>query len=82
MNDLLRIFLFGMLSSAAWAAQAGTAAPACTEAVHLGQAQAANAGFASGQERVDEYLEFHARATEANGRSPLAARPSARSKTN
>jgi hypothetical protein len=81
MNTLRAIVLFGILSSTPLAVQAGTAAPACAESVHLRQPQAAGARLASVQERVDEYLEFHARATEANGRLPLAAWPGARSKT-
>jgi hypothetical protein len=75
MNGLYRIVVFaGLMGGAVFPAFAAPAPAECSAGAHLGQSNDP-APAASAQDRVEEYLEFHALATEANGPAPLFARP-------
>jgi hypothetical protein len=83
MNKVQGILVLGTFAAAIASAHAGSVASECTAGMHLGQrVQTPAAAVASLQERLDEYLELHARAVEANGRQPLGAWPKAPSETN
>jgi 3-dehydroquinate synthetase len=76
MNRLQRIVLLATLSAAAVAARADSVSMDCTAAVNLGHASVGGA-----RERVEEYLELHARAVES-GRLPLGPLPAASARAN
>jgi hypothetical protein len=82
MNKVDAVVLIAALMAAPASVRAGTATSACTAGMHLGQRSEMPAAVLTVDERVDEYLEFHARAAEANGRRQFSAWPDAPSKTN
>jgi hypothetical protein len=83
MNEVQGIVLIATLAVTSAGVQAATATSECTASLHSGQrAEMPAAAVTTIEERVDEYLEFHARAAEANGRRPLSAWPEAPSRTN
>ena len=72
MRKLIRTSLVAALAAGlAGAALAATAPADCTAGLHLGQ----TSHPVSSQERLSEYLEFHAEVTQPNGPSPLLPRP-------
>jgi hypothetical protein len=74
MKGLQWIASAGVLSTVLLPVQAGAAGD-CIAALHLGQSAPRIATAPSAeQERLDEYLEFHLHAVEANGGLPLGVR--------
>ena len=83
MNKSFRLIMLAALAGAASTAHAGAAASDCSAGLHLGHAaQTAAANPATAGARVAEYLEFHARAAEANGRRPPTSWPAAPAASN
>jgi sugar (pentulose or hexulose) kinase len=83
MTRLQGLLVIGALAAAAAGAHAGTAASECTAGMQLGQREQPPASaVATLQERMDEYLELHARAVEANGRHAVSVWPRTPFETN
>ena len=79
MRNLMRTTLMATLAIGLTGAALAATAPAdCTAGLHLGQASHP----VSSQERLNEYLEFHADVTQSNGPSPLLPRPAGPRGTN